>query len=96
MTEPKLESMLNKIFEKRTGIDFTINPELKDAKLFGEVINLPVRELLLILYDIELQFDIRVPTQTILDGKFDSYFHIAELIALQYDNDNKLRKGVLV
>jgi peptide maturation system acyl carrier-related protein len=78
--EPKSEAVLNQIFEKRTGIDFSKNPELKDKKLLAEEINLPVRELVLLLYDMEHQLGIRIPKKAVLEGKFDSYFHITELL----------------
>lgn len=92
MIKTEIELMLNSIFEKRTGIDFTKNPELKDLKLLGKAINLPVRELVLILYDIEQHFGINVPKGVILDGNFDSYSHIAKLLAAQCENNNILRK----
>lgn len=80
--ETQLDTVLNQIFKKRTGIDFSKNPERKDQKLLAEEINLPVRELVLLLYDIEQQLGIRISKEAVIEGKFDSYHHIAELIVL--------------
>ena len=40
------------IMAHRSGIDFSVHEELKEVPLLGEVINLPVRELLLSLIHI--------------------------------------------
>ena len=50
----------NKIMLQRSGIDFSIHKELHNVPLLGKNINLPVRELLLIFFDIEKNFEIRI------------------------------------
>jgi len=75
------ENVLNEIFKRRINIDFKQKARLKKEKLFGEKINCPVRELVLILYDLERELKIKVSEDDIVNGKFDTYNHILEIIS---------------
>lgn len=71
---------LNAIFRKRAGIDFEKNPELKNEMLFGKTIRMPARELVYAYLDIEKNFCLDIPECFILEGRFDTYSHIAECV----------------
>lgn len=74
------ESRLAAILQKRAHIDFKKSHHLRDEKLLGEKIGMPARELVLVLYDIEREFDIQIPEQAIIGGRFDTYNHIAGIV----------------
>ena len=74
------EKVLNEILHSRTGVDFQMNPELMDENLFGSKINLPPRELVLILHDIENSFNIRISNNILLKGEFNSYSNIKKIV----------------
>lgn len=83
LSDKLAKEKLVEIIKRRTGKDFEKMNDLKEAKLLGSDIRLPARELVLILYDIEEVFGISVSKQAVLDGKFDSYSHIMELVIQQ-------------
>lgn len=60
--------LLYKILLNRTNIDFCENEELKDLPVFGRKLNIPAREMVLILLDIEKEYNI-----TINDEDVNSY-----------------------
>jgi len=71
------ENALNEIFIKRVGVDFKKQQHLRDKKLLGIEINAPSRELVMVLYDIENKFCIRIEDEFILGGGFDTFNNIA-------------------
>lgn len=71
--EKDIDRILKEIFLKRLGIDFEINLELQEENFFGQTINIPPRELILILYDIEKKLEIHIRDDLLILGKFDSY-----------------------
>ena len=75
-----IESHLALILQKRAHIDFRVRINLRDEKLLGEKIGMSARDLLLVLYDIEREFDMKVSDQYIIDGYFDTYNHVAGII----------------
>ena len=76
------------IMAHRSGIDFSVHEELKEVPLLGEVINLPVRELLLIFFDIERVFDLKIPEEDVLNNGFTTYNNILNIIE-KYMNNRK-------
>lgn len=83
VSEEIIKDKLKQIFLTRSSINFEENEILKEEKLLGSNILLPVRELILILYDIEKDFSINIPKEIVLNGKFDSYNHIVEIVLAQ-------------
>lgn len=75
-----VESRLALVFQKRVHIDFKVRIDLRDEKLLGKKIGMYARDLLLILYDIEREFGMKVPDRYIIDGYFDTYNHIIDII----------------
>lgn len=75
-----IELKLQNIFLKHTGIDFFHNESLKDEKFFGRQIGLPARELVLIFFDIEKEFEIEIPQDIIEKGDFDCYAQVVNIV----------------
>lgn len=70
----------NKIMVKRSGIDFHQNTQLWNTPLLGNELNIPVRELILIYFDIESVFKFKVPEDEIIEGCFKTYDSILKMI----------------
>lgn len=84
-----IESHLAVILQKRAHIDFKANINYRDEKLLGQTIGMPARELLLTLFDIEKEFSIKIPEQSITNGSFDTYNHILKIIRESFGNERK-------
>lgn len=80
MESKNIVKELNEIFLYRTNIDFEKNYDMRDLLLFGEKINIPERELVLILYDIESKMNIGIPKQAVINGEFDTFNHILNIL----------------
>jgi len=83
----EFQEMLNEIFKKRVNIDFEKNNELKGEKLLGKKIACPIRELVLILFDLEQYFGIHISKDEIKNNRFDTYENIFKIV------ENGLIKG---
>lgn len=81
-----IDKELQTIFHKHLGIYMC--EEIKSKKLFGNEINCPIRELALILYDIENHFEILIDEDELLQGYFDTYNHILELLQRKLSEKN--------
>ncbi len=75
-----MENAINAIMIKRLGINFVENKDLANECFFGQRIKAPIHELLLSLIDIEKEFHIHLSEQKIIDGKYDTYNHVIELV----------------
>lgn len=75
-----IEETLIKLFNKRATINFNIDKELRDKKLFGTEIRMPVRELVVLLYELEKDLNIKIPNQVILSREFDTFNNIYRVI----------------
>ncbi|WP_251860976.1 peptide maturation system acyl carrier-related protein [Clostridium sp. Marseille-Q2269] len=73
-------SILNRIFMRRTGIDFEENIHLKNICLLGEEIGVKPRDLVLILFDIEKEMGISISHDYINKGKFNTYENILKCV----------------
>lgn len=72
---------LNKIMQKRTGIDFTEMDELlKDKALLGKELGVAPRDLVMICIDIENEFGIKIPENKIVEGSLKSYKKIEHML----------------
>jgi peptide maturation system acyl carrier-related protein len=76
MISSEIQDKLRMIFKHRTEIDFLQNKHLQDIKLLG-------RELVLILFDIEKEFDIQIPKAKVIEGYFDTYANIERIVMEQ-------------
>lgn len=92
MDTNNIELRLATILLKRTCFDFNANMDNRNEELLGQKIGMPARELVLTLYDIERDFGIRVPERAIIDGSFDTFNHIMEIIKESFADKN-IKKG---
>lgn len=88
ISEDLIYDNLLKIFKKRTNINFDKNHELKKEKLFGPKIEMPPRELVLLLFDIEKYFSISIPENDLLSENFNSFNNIYNIIKKTKDSIN--------
>lgn len=81
-----MEEKLRLIFLKRTNVDFMQRKDLRNVSLFGSAINLPERELVYILLDIQKEFNITIPKDYILHNKFSTYNCIENIVREELTN----------
>ena len=74
------ESVVENIFADIWNIDMRSNIDLRNEKLLGSRINMTARDLLVLLFMIEEELDIHIKNESIVNGKFDTFNHIVELI----------------
>lgn len=76
----KAENVLGDILFDLWHIDMRGDSELREEKLLGSRINMAARDLLVLLCAIEERLNIQLDTKSLLDGKFDTFEHIIELM----------------
>lgn len=76
----EFQNKFNEIFLKRVSIDFEKNMGLKSEKLLGNKIACPIRELVLILFDLEQCFGIHIKKDDIKNNRFDTYENILKIV----------------
>lgn len=79
---------VNNIFKNRINIDFEKNNELKNEKLLGNRIRCPVRELVLILLDLESALEINIRKDYVKNNYFDTYESILKIVGDSLKKDN--------
>lgn len=75
-----IDVLINKIFLTYTKIDFSKEKHLTNEHLLGERVGLPARGLVCLLFDLERTLSISVPQTAILEGRFDNYNNIRNII----------------
>ena len=83
MISSEIQDKLIEIFKHRTEIDFLQNKHIQDLKLLGNDLRVPPRELVLILFDIEKEFDIQIPKDIVIEGRFDTYANVERIVMEQ-------------
>ncbi|WP_073152528.1 peptide maturation system acyl carrier-related protein [Paramaledivibacter caminithermalis] len=79
-----LNKRLTKIFRETVNRDYSeVDESFREVHLLGYRIGLNPRDLLYLIRDIEIEFNIEVPQEEIARGKFTSYNCILELIKTQ-------------
>ena len=74
------EEIISKIFLKRTGIDFKSNEEYKELNVFGKVLNINPREMVMVYMDLKNQFKIDNLNIYLENKEFITYKKICEII----------------
>ena len=75
----EIEKKLEDIF-RYVGIDFGVNEKLRGENLLGIKIGLKARDLLIIYLKIEKMFKIKIPEKAIVNGEFNTYGSILNII----------------
>ncbi len=76
----RAEDVLGEIFLDMWNIDMRDDIELRKEKLLGSKINMAARDLVVLLFEIEDKMNIQFDKESILNGNFDTFDHIVELI----------------
>ena len=76
----KVENVLADILFDLWHIDMRGDTGLREEKLLGSRIDMAARDLLVLLCAIEERLNIQLDTKNLIDGKFDTFEHIIELM----------------
>lgn len=76
----RVEEILGDILLDMWHIDMRGDTGLREEKLLGSRINMAARDLVVLLYSIEERLNIHFDTKGIIEGKFDTFEHIIELM----------------
>lgn len=76
---------LNTLLKERTGIDFEAMPEIQKEPFLGGKLGCPVRELVVLLVEIEKTFHIKIPEKDVLEGRFDCYNNVKQILKEQFN-----------
>ncbi|HEX3047677.1 MAG TPA: peptide maturation system acyl carrier-related protein [Bacillota bacterium] len=86
-----IEQRLANLFRRRLG--FLPERRAFDKPLMGPEVGFEPRDLIYLFFDIEAEFEIRIPQEKIAAGQFDTFDHIAgiiqEQISLQSENHHE-------
>lgn len=72
--------LLYKILLNRTNIDFCENKDLKDLPVFGKKLDIPAREMVLVLLDIEKEYNITINDEDVNNYGFMTVNKIIKII----------------
>lgn len=76
-----IKSELTSLFKEKYNLDFEGNHrENLDSHLLGEKIRLRTLDLLYIFDDVEKKFDISIPQEAVVLGRFSTFNNILEII----------------
>lgn len=76
----QLEKKTGKIFLNRTNIDFIDHGELRRDNFFGFTLEIPPREIFLVLLDLEKEFNTKIPMEFVLEKRFSTFQNVIELL----------------
>lgn len=88
MDSYNIESYLAVILQKRAYVNFIEDIDLRNEKLLGQKICMPARELVLTLFDIERDYNVKIPEQAITNGSFDTFNHILKIVKESLGDEN--------
>lgn len=76
-----IQNRLLKIIQARFNVDYASKwEEIKNQHLLGIEMGFEASELLYVYFDIEKEFEIKIPREYIVSGKFSTLSNIAEMI----------------
>ncbi|WP_129595928.1 peptide maturation system acyl carrier-related protein [Anaerophilus nitritogenes] len=78
------EKKLENIFKKYTKISFDMADSLKNKPLLGAQLNITPAILVLILRDIESQYNIKLSKSKVINGNFNTFNNILKMIKEAY------------
>lgn len=76
----KAEDVLEDILFDLWHIEMRGDTGLRQEKLLGSRINMEARDLVVLLCAIEEKLNIKLDTKSLIDGRFDTFEHIIELM----------------
>ncbi len=85
-----IQDKLNEIFSRILESEFDLSDTmLLSSNLLGMQIGLSPRDFLYLYFEVKNSFDIKIPEQDIIIGKFSSFSSICEIIYRQLDLKEK-------
>jgi acyl carrier protein len=76
-----ITSVINNIFTTRFGVDFVQLPaEYQDFHLAGDNLKFGYRDLLILLFLIEKELNIKIPDEDIITGEFTTFNKIVKIV----------------
>lgn len=75
-----IEIYLENLFLENLNINFKENSELKKTHFFSYKLNIPIRELLIIFDLIQTKFNINIPEEYVVSGKFSTFENVYLII----------------
>lgn len=81
-----IETKVQHLFFTRLHIDISSYPDYHSESLFGTILRCPIREVVLLMLDIEKEFNISVSEEDLLNGSFGTYEKIIKLIEYKVKN----------
>ncbi len=92
MSKEEITVRLQNILRKRFGMDLKGKwQEVKNYPLLGYKLGIGPGQLLYLFFDIEEEFNIRIPENSIVNGDFHSLDSIAGIIADEYKGNDDER-----
>lgn len=82
----RAEAVLGDILFDIWNIDMRGDTRLWKEKLLGSQIKMAARDLVVLLHAIEQRMNIQLDTKSLIDGKFDTFEHIIELMCKSFQN----------
>ena len=80
ITVEEAEQLLIEIFQKYTNIDFKKKKELRTESFFSSRINVPVRDAVLALFEVENRFNFIIDSEDVIDGRFQCFEEVEKLV----------------
>ncbi len=82
----EIEERLKKLFRVRLNIDFDkYDRSFLGKLLLGREICMTPRDLLYVFFDVEKEFEVKIPQSDIVSGKFITFNNIYEIICRQLE-----------
>lgn len=75
-----IEIYLENLFLENLNINFKENSELKKTHFFSYKLNIPIRELLIVFDLIQTKFNINIPEEYVVSGKFSTFENVYSII----------------
>lgn len=82
-----VNSKLLRLIKEMFDIDYIGKWEdIKDINLMSYKLNFEPRELVYLLFEIEKAFNIKIPEEAIVNGSFNNFYNISNIINNQISN----------
>ena len=72
---------IKNIIKNRFGIDIdSFKEDISDKEFLGKDIGMGPRDLVYLFSDIENEFEIKIPQEPIVEGRFNTFNHVVDLV----------------
>ena len=91
-----IEIYLENLFLENLNINFKENSELKKTHFFSYKLNIPIRELLIIFDLIQTKFNINIPEEYVVSGKFSTFENVYSIVEnCRLNNTNNVSSTIV-